>query len=231
VIPARGGSKRIPQKNIRPFLGTPILVYSVRSAIDSGLFDEIVVSTDDPRIAGIAEEAGAAVPFYRSAVNSGDNAPSGAAVLEVLTRYAGMNKTFDTVACLYPTAPFMTSEKIREAVALFESTGCISLCTMTRFSFPPERGFLFEGGRARPWFPEKILMRSQDLREIYHDAGQLYLVRYPEFMRTGSLYSDNTLPYVVSALEAQDIDEETDWRLAELKYRLLNEKEPGYEPV
>ena len=225
VIPARGGSKRIPYKNIKPFLGTPIIVYSIRAALESSLFDEVVVSTDDTRIAELAISAGAGVPFYRSLENSGDTATTSDVLFEVLERYRRLNKTFVTAACLYATAPFMTGPRLRDAVARFDDAGCSALCVMVRFPFPPQRGFLITGDRAAPWFPELLPMRSQDLPEVCHDAGQLLILRCADFMETRNVFPPDLLPYIIPETEAQDIDTEDDWAMAELKYGLITARQ------
>ena len=138
IITARGGSKRIPRKNIREFCGKPILAYSVEAAVASGLFDEVMVSTDDEAIAGLARKAGALVPFYRSVETAGDFASTDDVILEVLTEYRKRGREFDAFCCIYPTAPFLTGERLRRAMELLDTAD--SVMPVTAFSYPPQRG-------------------------------------------------------------------------------------------
>ena len=219
VITARGGSKRIPRKNIKEFCGRPIIAYSVEAALKSGLFDEVMVSTDDEEIAEIARSLGASVPFMRSSEASGDFATTHDVLVEALGEYEKRGELFDAVCCVYPTAPFVTPAKLREAHAMLE--GADTVMSVTRFSFPPQRGLLETGGSLSFWQPEHASSRSQDLPPVFHDAGQFY------FCRTGSLRSGETLlgpvtrGYEVPETEAQDIDNMSDWEIAEMKYRRM----------
>lgn len=223
IITARGGSKRIPGKNKKDFLGKPIICYSIEAAIKSGLFDEVMVSTDDNDIAEIALKAGATVPFMRSADTSGDFATTDEVLLEVLREYEKSGKTFDYMACIYPTAPFVTSERLKEAYSALIETGAAELMPVVAFSFPPQRGVIMQDGRVVYNEPDNALKRSQDLQKIYHDCGQFYMYDVKRFMDP-SCNPDDDMTYIeLDELEVQDIDNETDWKLAEMKYSLLKD--------
>lgn len=224
IITARGGSKRIPHKNIRNFCGKPILAYSIEAARESGVFDEIMVSTDDPQIAKIAVSYGAAVPFLRSAETSNDTVSSSDAVAEVLQQYAKLGRRFSLVANLYPTAPFLTAAHLREAVMQLQNSDADTLVPVVRFSFPPQRGFLIQAGKLRAAQPEYSEARSQDLPAIYHDAGQFYLAKGDYFLARPRFYSDNMIPYELPEWDVQDIDTESDWKMAEYKYKWIHEE-------
>ena len=146
IITARGGSKRIPGKNIKPFLGKPIIAYSIEAALKSGLFDEVMVSTDSEEIADIARAYGANVPFMRSEATSNDYAGTGDVLREVLSEYEKRGQVFDRMCCIYPTAPFVTAEKLRAAAATFENSGADSLTPVVQFSYPPQRAFVIRDG-------------------------------------------------------------------------------------
>lgn len=221
VITARGGSKRIPRKNIRDFCGKPIILYSIEAALSCGLFDEVMVSTDDEEIAAIAQSCGASVPFMRSDRTSGDFATTAEVLLEVLDEYEKDGRSFGMVCCIYPTAPFVTPEKITGAISLYESSGADSVLTVTRFSFPPQRGLIGRDDRLTYWMPEYEMTRSQDIEPIFHDAGQLYLRRVSSLRETRSMVGPYSVGYEVPETEVQDIDNETDWQIAEMKYERM----------
>lgn len=228
MITARGGSKRIPRKNLRPFLGRPIIAYSIEAALGSGLFDEVMVSTDDEEIAEIARQHGAKVPFMRSAKNADDFSTTADVILEVLGEYRKLGHTPEFTCCIYPTAPFVTAERLREAFARFEASDAESLFPVTRFSFPIMRSFrMEEGGRIYFNWPEHALTRSQDLAPAFQDAGQFYFLRTEAIERTRLLVPEKTLGFELSELEVQDIDNEEDWALAEVKYRFLHGERPA----
>ena len=223
IITARGGSKRIPHKNIREFCGRPIIVYSIEAALQSGVFDEVMVSTDDEKIAQIAKEAGAKVPFLRSAETSNDFATTADVIMEVLSEYEKLGRFFDSACCIYPTAPFITSNKLKNAIELLESKSYDSVMPVAEFSFPPLRGMVMEEDKVSYKWEEFAMARSQDLEKIYHDVGQFYVFDVEKFKESGKLVTKNTGAVVIDELEMQDIDNEVDWKLAELKYRLLQE--------
>lgn len=224
VIPARGGSKRIPRKNIKQFCGKPILAYSIEAAIQSQLFDEVMVSTDDEEIASVAKQYGASVPFFRSAEASDDHATTAAVLLEVLAKYRQAGQEFSYICCIYPTAPFITAEKLHNAFQRLCDSKSDAVIPVVPFSYPPLRGFVLQDGRIRMKWPEYEATRSQDLQPIYHDCGQFYFTRTEALLREKTMYCQQTVPMLVPELEMQDIDNEADWELAELKYELLQKR-------
>lgn len=221
VITARGGSKRIPHKNIKDFCGKPIIAYSIQAALDSGLFDEVMVSTDDRQIADIAESYGAKVPFLRSEATSNDYATTFDVLMEVVNAYKDRGMEFDVMCCIYPTAPFVTGEKLKAAMERLESSQADLVMPMVQFSFPPQRGYVVRDGAAVAMYPEMIPMRSQDLEPVYHDVGQFYFYRMATF---GDPARKRVEMIVVSDTEAQDIDNYEDWEIAEMKYNLMIKK-------
>ncbi len=220
IITARGGSKRIPGKNIRIFCGKPILLYSIHTAIESGLFDCVMVSTDDRGIASLATAHGAEVPFLRSARASDDYATTEDVLEEVLRQYQKMGRFYDYGCCIYPTAPFISDGKLKEAYQILESSkDCHVVFPVVRFSFPPQRGLRLKDGWLYPVQAEDYLKRSQDLEPVYHDSGQFYFFRIEAFLQTHSL-TDCVRPIIVDEMQVQDIDTENDWKLAEWKYSM-----------
>ena len=224
IITARGGSKRIPRKNIREFCGKPILAYSIEAARESGLFDTVMVSTEDEEIAGIAGQYGAEVPFYRSERTAGDFAGTNDVLLEVLEEYEKRGEHYDLGCCIYPTAPFVTAGKLIAAMGQLEGSDADTLIPVVGFSYPPQRAMIVKEGRLVFEYPQYLDSRSQDLEPHYHDVGQFYLFYTEAFRRNRKLMVGNILPYVVSEMEVQDIDNETDWEIAEIKYRFMRER-------
>jgi len=222
IIPARGGSKRIPRKNVKDFCGEPIIAYSIKAALSSGLFDEVMVSTDDPEIAAISQQYGASVPFLRSAENANDFAITAAVLTEVLTNYKANNKSYQYGCCIYPTAPFITAQRLKEAYTLLTANGFDTVLPVQSFSFPIQRAFFKEASQISWVEPQHALTRSQDLPKAYHDAGQFYFFNVGAFLQTQKLITTNSGAVEISELEGQDIDNEIDWKLAELKFRLMN---------
>lgn len=227
IITARGGSKRIPRKNIKEFCGKPILLYSVEAALNSGKFDEVMVSTDDEEIANLAKQAGASVPFLRSEKTSGDFATTADVIEEVLSEYAKQEKDFDTACILYPTAPFVTSDKLKNAMDLLIDNGADSVIPVVQFSFPPQRAFVNRDGKIQFANRDFAKTRSQDLEPMFHDCGQFVCFKTEVFLKKRTLVTDNTRGIVCPESEVQDIDTFEDWILAELKYKLMKEKNDG----
>ncbi|MGE3261169.1 MAG: pseudaminic acid cytidylyltransferase [Bacteriovoracia bacterium] len=221
IITARGGSKRIPRKNIRVFHGRPILAYPIEAALTSKLFAEVMVSTDDPEIAEIAKSAGATVPFFRSAKNSDDHAGTAEVILEVLEAFARQGRSFETFCCLYPTSPFVNAARLQSAMKLLEEGNTKTVIPVVAFSPPIQRALKIESGKLRWLDAAYAKARSQDLAVSYHDAGQFYCGKVAEFLQKPLLFSDDTAPLVLPETEVQDIDTEDDWKIAELKYQLL----------
>ena len=224
MITARGGSKRIPRKNIKEFNGKPIIAYSIEAALKSGAFDEVMVSTDDEEIADIARKYGASVPFFRSEKTSNDYATTVDVIDEVVREYHSRGKDFDVFACIYPTAPFITADKLKEAVDKLSASDADSLIPVVRFSYPPQRAMEIRDGRLVFRQPENLSKRSQDLEPHYHDADQFYVVKTESFLKNKGIMVGQILPMELSELEVQDIDNEVDWKLAEMKYKLLQDK-------
>lgn len=222
IIPARGGSKRIPRKNIKNFLGMPVIAYSIKAALESGIFDEVMVSTDDEEIAEVSKQYGANVPFLRSKETANDYASTADVINEVLDSYKEKGTEFDRVYCLYATAPFVTAERLKEASDILDNNSFDSAFTCVPFSYPIQRGLVInEVGKISMKWPEYQLSRSQDLPPIYHDAGQFYFATVLAFKKANSFWGENTAPVILSELEVQDLDNQTDWTLAEMKFRLL----------
>lgn len=223
IITARGGSKRIPRKNTKDFCGKPILCYSIEAARQAGVFDEIMVSTEDEEIARIARSAGAEVPFFRSRENAGDYASTDDVITEVLQAYQERGQSFEAFCCLYPTAPFLSGERLRSAMSLLEETD--SVMPVVPFSYPPQRGLLIdEKGYVKRQFPEYATTRSQDLPKIYHDCGQFYACRTKAFLEAGTTDVERLTPLILTEMEVQDIDTPEDWEIAEMKYRMLHHR-------
>lgn len=226
IITARGGSKRIPRKNIKEFLGKPIIEYSIEAALKSGVFDEVMVSTEDEEIAEIARKAGAKVPFMRSAKTSDDHATSAEVVMEVLEEYKKCGEEFDYACCIYPTAPFVTAQKLQKARNILEENNADTVMPVVKFSFPPQRSVIMENGYLKFKWPEHELTRSQDLEPFFHDAGQFYFIKAGSFWTQKRLLMEKTIPIEMEEMEVQDIDNLEDWKIAEVKYAVRYGNEP-----
>lgn len=221
MITARGGSKRIPRKNVKEFCGKPILLYSIEAALNSGVFDEVMVSTDDEEIARLARQAGASVPFMRSEVTANDYASTDEVIMEVLREYEKIGQHFESFCCIYPTAPFITSSRLREAMKLLETAD--SVMPVVPFSYPPQRGLIVnEEGFVERQYPQYATTRSQDLEKVYHDCGQFYACKTIPFLEAKTTDVEKLVPLVLSEMEVQDIDTLEDWELAEIKYKRIN---------
>lgn len=226
IIPARGGSKRIPRKNIKSFLNKPIIAYSIEAAVESALFDEVMVSTDDEEIASIAQKFGAQVPFIRSEKNADDYATTVDVLIEVLNAYQEKGEEFEYGCCLYPTAPFVNASILQEGFSLLKENNRDSVFPVLPFGFPIQRAIKIKDDRSIALFqPEHLNTRSQDLERSYHDAGQFYWFKMEPFLEKKKLWTDNTEVIVIDELKAQDIDNPVDWALAELKYKMAFHEE------
>lgn len=221
IITARGGSKRIPRKNIKSFLGHPIIKYSIDAAIQSECFGEVMVSTDDREIAGISERLGARIPFMRSETTSNDFATTADVLEEVLLEYKKMSKAFVYCCCIYPTAPFVSPERLKAGLNILTSKNADSVLPVVRFSYPIQRALKIENGRLLMIWPENLNKRSQDLMPAYHDAGQFYWLKIESFLKQKKLFTENSAPIEIPESEVQDIDNEEDWKIAEMKYKIL----------
>lgn len=223
IIPARGGSKRIPHKNIKPFLGRPIIAYSIEAALGTGLFEEVMVSTDDTKIAEIAYQEGASVPFLRSTKNANDYATLADVLVEVVNVYKERGNEFDLICCLLPTAPLISSEDVRSAYDQLVMSTFDSICPVVAFSYPILRSLsIDEKGNLNMNWPEYRFSRSQDLRPAYHDSGTFYWIKTSSLLKDKKLLSENGTAIVLDEFRVQDIDTDTDWALAEMKYKLLH---------
>ena len=221
IIPARGGSKRIPRKNIKDFLGKPIIAYSIETALESNLFDEVMVSTDDEEIAEIAQRFGAKVPFLRSKKNANDFAGTVDVLVEVLEEFKKLKVEFDYTCCIYPTAPFITHLKLKEAFTILKDRNLDSIFPVAPFSYPIQRALKFNKNKIDFFYPEFEQARSQDLEKAYHDAGQFYYFNTKALLENKTIFSKNTGSVIINEMEAQDIDTLTDWKIAEIKYEYL----------
>jgi pseudaminic acid cytidylyltransferase len=222
IIPARGGSKRIPRKNIKDFLGKPIIAYSIEAALKSELFDEVMVSTDDTEIAEFAIKYGAKVPFMRSKKNSNDFATTFEVIEEVVLKYKTLGLIFEYTCCLYSCAPFVTSIKLYRSFEIMLNRKFDSVFPVMIFGSPIQRALkLRNDNKIDFYYPEQSLARSQDLDPSFHDAGQFYWIATEKCLGQKKIITNNTGSIIISEIEGQDIDNEIDWKLAELKYELL----------
>lgn len=219
VLTARGGSTRIPRKNIRDFCGRPMLAWPLSAALESNLFDEVMVSTDDDEIASVARACGASVPFMRSAAASDDFATTADVIDEVLSCWEERGVSFDVVCCLYPTAPFVTAGELREGLSLIRG-GASGVVCVSDFDFPPQRALLLaDDGSLSFERPEFACARSQDLPTTVHDCGRFYFTRVDAWREERTFLSKNCRALVIDPRIACDIDTPADWEIAEMKFR------------
>ncbi len=222
IIPARGGSKRIPRKNMKDFCGQPIIKYSIDVALQSVCFDEVMVSTDDKQIAKISSLGGANIPFLRSNKTSDDYAMLVDVIEEVILKYLEKGRAFDYFCCILATAPFISTEKLIKGFNLLIQTNADSVIPVARFNYPIQRALKIDDGQLKMFWPENYNVRSQDLISAYHDCGQFYWMKTQSFLEQKKIYAKYTVPIEVSSLHVQDIDTLQDWSLAELKYKKIN---------
>lgn len=218
IILARGGSKRIPKKNIKIFHGKPIIEYSINAALKSGLFDEVMVSTDDYEISKIALNCGASVPFFRSQKNSDDYSTSYDVIEEVLNKY---ENRFNYVCCLYACAPFVNANKLIAAYNKLIELELNCVFPIMEFGYPIQRALTCDDHLVSFSNPEYTLSRSQDLDKQYHDAGQFYFLRVDHLLLEKKLITSKSGFLLLDEIEGQDIDNYVDWKLAEIKYEIL----------
>lgn len=221
IITARGGSKRIPRKNIKEFMGKPMIAYAIEAALTSGMFDEVMVSTDDVEIASIARQYGAHVPFMRSEATSNDYATTYDVLSEVCEEYSKLGKHFDHICCIYPCVPFLTGEILSNACKEKSIRGAKALMPVVRYSFPIQRAVrVNKQGWLEYREPQFAAQRSQDLEPSYHDVGMFYIVDTKSLLEERTLVPSSTILFELDERNVQDIDTDDDWRLAELKYKI-----------
>ncbi len=227
VIPARGGSKRIPRKNILPFCGKPMIAWSIEAAKKSGCFDRIMVSTDDLEISEVARAYGAEVPFLRPPELSDDYATTIPVIAHAVAWQKQNGIEAQQVCCLYATAPFVRALDIKEGLRLLEDKGAEYAFSVTRYSYPIQRALrLTIAGRVAMWNPELYQTRTQDLEEAFHDAGQFYWGRARAWLDGTPIFSCDAVPVVLPNERVQDIDTLQDWRAAELKFSIFDKESP-----
>ncbi|GLR18856.1 pseudaminic acid cytidylyltransferase [Portibacter lacus] len=223
VIPARGGSKRIPRKNIKPFLGKPIISYAISAAIESEVFSEIMVSSEDTEITSVAIKSGAKVPFKRSIENADDFSTTADVLLEVLNQYQNIDQHFEYACCIYPTAPFVTGANLREAFKILKEQEKDVVIPVLSYEHPIQRALSIVNGKLEMVNPENATIRSQDLPQRYHDSGQFYFFKVANFLAQNTLWMKNAGAIILSHFDAHDIDTPSDWKMAELKFEFRKE--------
>ena len=223
VIPARGGSKRIPRKNIKPFGGLPMIAWSIRAAIDSQCFDRIIVSTDDAEIAAVAMENGAEVPFVRPATLSDDHTGTTPVIAHAIDWQNQHGQTATEVCCIYATAPFVQANDLRRGLQVLQSTGADYAFSVTSYAFPIQRAIrITPASRVEMFNPEHFATRSQDLEEAYHDAGQFYWGKANAWQQGNIIFSPASAPVMMPRHRVQDIDTPEDWLRAEWLFKAMN---------
>lgn len=222
IITARGGSKRIPKKNIKEFYGKPMLAYAIEAAKGAGIFDEIMVSTDSEEIADVARKYGATVPFMRSESTANDFATTFDVLEEVINEYKKQGKSFDELCCIYPCVPFLTSKTLEESYKLMRQTNANALQPVCKYPAPVEWAMKIENGFLIPNDKAALNIRSQDLTPKYFDVGMFYFCKTEVMLKERTVVPINTSGYVIDEAECQDIDTPNDWKMAEMKYKLLH---------
>ena len=222
IIPARGGSKRIPNKNIKDFFGKPIITYPIFEALSSQIFSEVMVSTDSIKIAKLSEKIGAKVPFIRSQKNSDDYSILPDVIEEVLNEYKKLGKDFDNICCIMPTNPFLTSDILTDSFKKFKEGDGESMIAVKKLNTPIEKTYELKNNMLYPVFKEHFKVRTQDLKPKYSDAGSFFWVTIEAFNTHKKGITNKTIPYILDESRVQDIDNLEDWQLAELKYKNLN---------
>lgn len=224
IIPARGGSKRIPRKNIKLFNGLPMIAWSIQTAIKSGCFDRVIVSTDDEEIAKIANLYGAETPFIRPENLSDDYTTTSEVMVHAINHESSQGRDLDYVCCIYPTAPFITANNLKKGLKSIQSGNYEYVFSATTYAFPVERAFFFNNlDGLEMLFPENAKVRSQDLKDTFHDAGQFYWGRSHTWLKRQPIFHSNSFPLNLPRIEVVDIDTEEDWEEAEIKFKLLKE--------
>ena len=221
IITARGGSKRIPKKNIKEFYGKPMLAYAIDAAKEAGVFDEIMVSTDSQEIAEVAKKFGANVPFLRSVRTADDYATTFDVLEEVLGRYKELGKVFDYVCCIYPCVPFLSSATLLNAYNQLQESHANAILPVCKYPVPIEWAMRLDEGFLKPDDASKLVIRSQDLKPAFFDVGMFYFCKTDVLLVKKTLVPPETQGYIIDEKECQDIDTPEDWKMAEFKYKLL----------
>lgn len=225
IIIARGGSKRIPRKNIKLFLGKPIIAYPIEAALQSKVFDEIMVSTEDEEIAQISKRLGAKIPFMRSREAAKDNVYTDVVVLEVLKKYQELGIKIETFCLIYPTAVFLNGEKLKQTYRKFVISKVDALVPVVRYGYPIQRSVNVVNGKIKMIWPKNYYKLSQNLTPTYHDCGQFYWLRTKPFKKQKKLFLNETLAWELPESEVQDIDSIEDWKVAEMKYKYIHDND------
>ncbi|HCJ28766.1 MAG TPA: pseudaminic acid cytidylyltransferase [Pseudomonas sp.] len=226
IIPARGGSKRIPRKNIKPFCGKPMIAWSIEAALQSGCFDQVIVSTDDAEIAKVAREHGAEVPFMRPAELSDDHTGTIPVIRHALEWFNCQGQSIEQACCLYATAPFVSAEDLRRGLDILQGNDCDYAFSVTSYAFPIQRAICINGeGRVTMFNPEHFNTRSQDLGEAFHDAGQFYWGRAEAWLQGEIIFGPDSLPVLLPRHLVQDIDTPEDWVRAEWLFKSMQAQE------
>lgn len=221
IIPARGGSKRIPRKNIRPFLGKPIMAWAIDVARESRLFDHVVVSTDDDEVAEVAQRHGAEVPFRRPAELATDEASTDAMLVQAIGDCQRVYGPFSTGCCVYPTSPFITHAELERGLSLLREHRATSAFPVVKYDFPIQQAFVLDGVRPRAKWPQALFERTQNLEEHHHDAGLFYWFDVQKYLPVKDLYCADCVAFPIPPERCQDINTLEDWTAAELKFELL----------
>jgi N-acylneuraminate cytidylyltransferase len=223
VIPARGGSKRIPRKNIKLFCGKPMIAWSIEAAMQSGCFDQIVVSTDDNEVAEVARHFGAKVPFMRPDVLSDDHTGTTAVIAHAINWLASQGYKPEHVCCLYATAPFVSADDLRKGLSVLVETACDYAFPVASYAFPIQRAIrITESGHVEMFNPKYFNTRSQDLDEAFHDAGQFYWGRAQAWLQNKVIFGSTSVPIKILRHRVQDIDTPEDWIRAEWLFKTMN---------
>ncbi len=225
IIPARGGSKRIPRKNTKSFMGKPMMAYSIEAAVESECFDRIIVSTDDEEMAQVAISLGAEVPFIRPVSLSGDHTATVPVIKHALEYIIESGDEVEFACCIYATAPFIEASDLKQALAKLKHSDSDYCLSVTSFPYPIQRSLrVNEVGSIEMLYPENYLVRSQDLEEAYHDAGQFYFGRCQAWLSGKPILANGSLPHIIPRSQVQDIDTQEDWQQAELMYEVINNR-------
>lgn len=222
IIPARGGSKRIPRKNIKLFCGKPMIAWSIEAALQSACFDRVIVSTDDIEIADVARQHGAEVPFMRPAELSDDHTGTIPVIRHAIEWCGQQEQSVEQACCLYATAPFVTAEDLRRGLEVLQDNSCDYAFSVTSYAFPIQRAIRINGnGRVEMFIPEHFNTRSQDLEEAFHDAGQFYWGRAEAWLQGKRTFAQDSLPVLLPRYRVQDIDTAEDWERAEWLFKAM----------